>query len=346
LSRLFPLRFPNPGLEDYVTFSNPYVSTAKDTAVTDISDDGTQIKREEITIYEFPVGTKLRLTDKAIRSGYTISNLLSSDGSEFSQTELTLSAASTRRTAYFANSASDPKGFRIYLRPVNTTVAFNDVKEGEFYHNAVQWAVKYGVTSGTSATTFSPNKTCTIAQIITFLWRANGCPEPFEDDGSSDIAQDSFYYDAVRWAKEYGLIEGTVFDPNAPCTRSMVVTYLWKLSGMPDAGSSKFTDVPADAAYAQAVAWAVERGITSGTSKTTFSPDSTCKRGQIVTFLYRAMGDSSSSEVTSTAPAEQSSSGQPHPNGGITLEEILKNRPDAWLDEDGMLHIPETIYVN
>ena len=153
----------------------------------------------------------------------------------------------------------------------------------------LEWAVENGVTTGTSATTFSPDATCTTGQIITFLWRANGSPSvsgvtPFDDVSSSD-----YYYQAALWAKEEGLVSGSAFQGNTPCTRAATVTYLWKLADQPSVGTSKFTDVPNNADYAQAVAWAVQEGITSGTGNNAFSPNAICTRGHIVTFIYRDM---------------------------------------------------------
>lgn len=329
---------------------------------------------------------------------------------------------------------------------------FTDVKAGAYYANAVKWAVDRKITSGTSATTFSPDKTCTVAEILTFLWNANGRPEPTGRNPFSDISSGSYYYKAAVWAADKGLVSGSRLNPGAPCTRAMVVEYLWKLAGSPEVKSSgynaqtitgiidgkpcsiefsaanmketkvylayldedtlyddvpridgtyevvtlvnirpesrvtikgvdslhiftfiptydlgydspllkdknsflwslggdewtyrlvggtygkngtynylfdlyardvavlldnqlkdrnenryllvngpasistdltSFTDVPSSAAYAQAVAWAVEKGVTAGKSDTTFAPDATCTRGEIVTFLYRAMG--------------------------------------------------------
>ncbi len=165
---------------------------------------------------------------------------------------------------------------------------FSDVKTGSYCADAVVWAVEKGITNGTTATTFSPNATCTTAQILTFLWRANGSPEMSGTNPFSDVAPGSFCYEAALWAAKKGLVSGSTFNGNAPCTRAATVTYLWKLAGKP-AGSANFSDVPAGASYAQAAAWAVREGITTGTTATTFSPNSTCTRGQIVTFLYRDM---------------------------------------------------------
>lgn len=162
---------------------------------------------------------------------------------------------------------------------------FTDVAADAYYADAVRWAVDKGVTAGTSATTFSPDDICTTAQILTFLWRANGSPAPAGRHAAVPAGQ--YYSDAVNWAYESGLISGSAFVADDPCTRSATVTYLWKLAGSPAADAAAFTNVPADAEYAQAVAWAVKEGVTAGTGAATFSPGSTCTRAQIVTFLYR-----------------------------------------------------------
>ena len=166
---------------------------------------------------------------------------------------------------------------------------FSDVKADSYCADAVLWAVEKGITNGTTATTFSPNATCTTAQILTFLWRANGSPEMTGANPFSDVVPGSFCYEAALWAAKEGLVSGSTFNGNAPCTRAATVTYLWKLAGKPTVGTANFSDVSADADYAQAVAWAVREGITNGTTATTFSPSNTCTRGQIVTFLHRDM---------------------------------------------------------
>ncbi len=158
---------------------------------------------------------------------------------------------------------------------------FTDVKTNEYFYQPVQWAVERKITSGTSKTAFSPNSTCTTGQILTFLWRTMGEPAP-----EQAVSGTEYYAQPLQWAREQGLVSDDQV-PDAPCTRADVVTYLWKLAGSPAAAGSAFADVAADADYAQAVAWAVEHGITTGTGETTFSPDKTCTRGQIVTFLYR-----------------------------------------------------------
>ena len=175
-------------------------------------------------------------------------------------------------------------------KPAVTTVGgFSDVLESDYFAQPVLWAVERNITNGTSATTFSPNSPCTQAQILTFIWRAEGSPEPAGTVEAEGFDGTEYYYKAALWAAEQGMIEGE-FDPGTLCTRSMAVTYLWKQAGSPAvAATASFTDVPAGAAYAQAVAWALEKGITNGTSATTFGPDASCSRGQIMTFLYRAL---------------------------------------------------------
>ena len=165
---------------------------------------------------------------------------------------------------------------------------FSDVAANAYYANAVKWAVEKGITAGTSPTTFSPDNTCTTAQILTFLWRAKGSPEPSIQNPFTDVKESDYFYKAAVWAYEKGMVDGSSFGGNNPCTRSATVAYLWILSGRPFAVTKvDFSDIPANANYADAVVWAVEDGITAGTSATTFGPDATCTRGQIATFLYR-----------------------------------------------------------
>lgn len=206
----------------------------------------------------------------------------------FDSTELNFSFLHKAMTSHV-----DPNGYDSDMTPDgNTTVnKFTDVATNAYYADAVTWAVGENITSGTTATTFSPNATCTKAQILTFLWRANGSPASTISSPFSDIPTGAYYADAAVWAYEKGLISGVTFSGDTPATRADTVTYLWKLAGSPDASPANFSDVPANAEYAEAVAWAVKEGITSGTGSTTFSPDVTCTRGQIVTFLYRAFAE-------------------------------------------------------
>ena len=169
---------------------------------------------------------------------------------------------------------------------------FVDVKTGDYFYDAVLWAVEKGITNGTSAETFSPEDPCTRAQIVTFLWRAAGSPVVNYAMDLSDVAGDAYYAEAVRWALSEGITTGTSadqFSPDATCTREQAVTFLWRAAGSPAvSGESAFEDVGADAYYARAVAWAAQNGVTNGISQTLFGTGSDCTRAQIVTFLYRA----------------------------------------------------------
>ena len=169
---------------------------------------------------------------------------------------------------------------------------FVDVKTGDYFYDAVQWAVGKGITNGTSAETFSPEDPCTRAQIVTFLWRAAGSPVVNYAMDLSDVAGDAYYAEAVRWALSEGITTGTsdhTFSPDAVCTREQAVTFLWRAAGSPAvSGESAFEDVGADAYYARAVAWAAQNGVTNGISQALFGTGSDCTRAQIVTFLYRA----------------------------------------------------------
>ena len=171
---------------------------------------------------------------------------------------------------------------------------FLDVPAGAYYEDAVVWAVGKGITSGTNATTFDPNGTCTRGQAVTFLWRAAGSPTPKTKlMPFPDVPVGSYYWNAVLWAIEQGITEGTsylTFSPNDSCTRAQIVTFLWRAKGNPAvSGNAPFTDVPPDAYYAAAVTWAEKNGITGGIGNGLFGSNNTCTRAQIVTFLYRAM---------------------------------------------------------
>lgn len=171
--------------------------------------------------------------------------------------------------------------------PETPSVDFTDVAADAFYAAPVVWAVEKGITTGTGNNQFSPSQNCTNAQILTFIWRAYGKPEPTIDNPFTNSIPEAYAKPAI-WAYEKGMVSGAVFDANTPCTRAMAATYLWQAAGSPTAPAAGFTDVPANAAYAQAVAWAVEQKVTTGTGTNIFSPDVVCNRGQIVTFLHRA----------------------------------------------------------
>jgi hypothetical protein len=165
--------------------------------------------------------------------------------------------------------------------------AFTDVPDDSYYADAVAWAVDQGITTGTSSTTFSPTQDCTKAEIITFIWRSQGSPAASISNPYSDLSGSEYYATAAIWAYEQGMIDSKVFSGSTPCTRSMAVEYIWKNAGSPEGSKTAFTDVSASSSYAAAVAWAVQQGITDGTSTTTFSPNVVCSRAQIVTFLKR-----------------------------------------------------------
>jgi hypothetical protein len=169
---------------------------------------------------------------------------------------------------------------------------FTDVDQDAYYAEAVAWAVANEITKGTSETTFSPDDDCTRAQVVTFLWRYAGKPEPTTTENPfTDVEEDTDYYKAILWAYENGITTGTsetTFSPDETCTRAQVVTFLWRYEGeLTYEEAETFTDVAEDAYYAKAVAWAVHEWITKGTGDGQFSPDETCSRGQVVTFLYR-----------------------------------------------------------
>ena len=176
-------------------------------------------------------------------------------------------------------------------------VSFIDVADDVYYTEPVVWAVEREVTNGTAPYLFSPENTCTRAQVVTFLWRAAGSPEPTSGANPFvDVKSDAYYYKAVLWAVENGITTGTSadkFSPNSACTRAQVVTFLWRAEGKPAPVSTAnpFKDVNPSEYYGQAVLWAVENGVTTGSSADRFSPASTCTRAQIVTFLYRDMAE-------------------------------------------------------
>ena len=182
------------------------------------------------------------------------------------------------------------------LLPLSDIVTFTDVPANAYYADAVTWTVRNGVTKGTTETTFSPNASCTRAQAVTFLWRAAGSPEPASTRNPfTDVKSDAYYYKAVLWAVEKGITVGTTdttFSPNATCTRAQIVTFLWRDSGSEAVQTAvPFEDVKRGMYYYNAVTWAVKNGITSGTTATAFSPNNDCTRAQIVTFLYRFLGE-------------------------------------------------------
>ena len=183
--------------------------------------------------------------------------------------------------------------------------AFSDVETGAYYFDAVNWAVENAITEGMGNGLFQPEETCTRAQVVTFLWRLAGQPElESEENIFSDVEEDMWYTDAVLWAVENEVTDGMgdgIFLPGGTCTRGQIVSFLWKYAGRPAAAEdaeNPFTDVAEDDWFYDAVLWAVDEGITTGVTETTFVPGDPCTRAQIVTFLYRYAAEDEVPEVT------------------------------------------------
>ena len=194
----------------------------------------------------------------------------------------TMPASKVTVTAAFAEKKAEP---------IAPEKLFADVSAEEYYYEAVKWASENGVTGGIGENLFGANLPCTRAQIVTFLWRAAGSPEPKGMSGFVDVSADAYYAKAVAWAVEQGIVSGTsatTFSPDAVCTRAQSVAFLYRAFGEKVNKAAGFSDVSADAYYADAVAWAVENGVASGIGGGLFAPDQNCARGQIVAFLYRA----------------------------------------------------------
>ncbi|MEY8230887.1 S-layer homology domain-containing protein [Oscillospiraceae bacterium 50-16] len=226
--------------------------------------------------------------------GFEIAEL-SVAGSQGNTLELTGKSDTQYTFTMPASEVTVNVSFRPISAPTSPVRAsFSDVPSSAYYYDAVQWAVERGITSGIGNDTFSPDAPCTRAQIMTFLWRASGSPEADADTVFTDVSANAYYAEAVQWAVSNGITSGTganVFSPDAPCTRAQAMMFLYRAEKSPAvSGEVPFGDVSPDAYYADAVNWAVEKKITGGTSETTFSPEKTCTRGQIVTFLYAALG--------------------------------------------------------
>ena len=222
--------------------------------------------------------------------GYELDELIVTD-SKGNELDLTAKGSGKYTFKMPAGRIEIEASFRkIVVVPVNP---FADVNTGDYYYDAVLWAVDNGITSGTSAVTFSPDAVCTRAQMMTYLWRAAGSPSASAANPFTDLSAGDYYYDAVLWAVEKGITGGTsatTFSPNAPVTRGQTMTFLWRAAGSPVVSGSSFGDVAAKAYYADAVTWAVREGITAGTGPSTFSPDQGCTRAQTVTYLYARYG--------------------------------------------------------
>ena len=235
-------------------------------------------------------GTTVTLTVDPDK-GYTLETITVTDGSG---KEVKLTEKNGKYT--FTMPASKVTVKATFMEDNSMLNFFVDVPANAYYYDAVLWAAENGITGGVDATHFAPNATCTRAQAVTFLWRAAGSPAPKSSENPfTDVKDGSYYYDAVLWAVENGITNGTsatAFSPNATCSRAQIVTFLWRSQKSPAADTvNPFTDVATDSYYANAVVWAAENGITGGTSATTFSPNNDCTRAQIVTFLFRCLGE-------------------------------------------------------
>ena len=240
-----------------VTANRRYAERGDTVTITVKPDDG--FKLDDLTVTD-KNGKELKLTDKG-NGKYT-----------------------------FTMPASKVEIKATFVKEVETS-PFSDVSTSAYYYEAVKWAQEKDITGGIGNGLFGPNQPCTRAQIVTFLWRAAGSPEPKSMSSFSDVSADSYYAKAVAWAVENGITTGTgdgKFSPDATCTRAQSVTFLFRAIGKLVDSKAEFSDVLTDSYYANAVAWAVENGVTNGIGDGLFGPDNSCTRAQIVTFLFRA----------------------------------------------------------
>lgn len=271
---------------DYVTFDQSAVSAVNEGSL--------------YTYYSgYNYGGSVKMTDKFYYSATASQNALSDVAflaSRYAKTGETVYIPFTIYARYGTTGTGTRQLTGTVAIKIGQTMNFTDVKTTDYFYNSVKWAVGKNITNGTSSTTFSPYKSCTRAEIVTFLWRAAGSPEPtttrnpFRD---VNAVTHSSYYKAILWASQKGITSGTsttAFSPDQVCTRAQIVTFLYRYAGQPSGYySNPFKDVSAtsEASYYNAVLWAVGKGITTGTSATTFSPYASCNRAEAVTFLYR-----------------------------------------------------------
>lgn len=271
---------------DYVTFDQSAVSAVNEGSL--------------YTYYNgYNYGGSVKTTDKFYYSATASQNALSDVAflaSRYAKTGETVYIPFTIYARYGSTGTGTRQLTGTVAIKIGQTMNFIDVKTTDYFYNSVKWAVGKNITNGTSSTTFSPYKSCTRAEIVTFLWRAAGSPEPtitrnpFRD---VNAVTHSSYYKAILWASQKGITSGTsatAFSPDQVCTRAQIVTFLYRYAGQPSGYySNPFKDVGAtsEASYYNAILWAVGKGITTGTSATTFSPYASCNRAEAVTFLYR-----------------------------------------------------------
>ena len=271
---------------DYVTFDQSAVSAVNEGSL--------------YTYYNgYNYGGSIKTTDKFYYNATASQNAISDVAflaSRYAKTGETVYIPFTIYARYGTTGTGTRQLTGTVAIKIGQTMNFIDVKTTDYFYNSVKWAVGKNTTNGTSSTTFSPYKSCTRAEIVTFLWRAAGSPEPtttrnpFRD---VNAVTHSSYYKAILWASQKGITSGTsatAFSPDQVCTRAQIVTFLYRYAGQPSGYySNPFKDVGAtsEASYYNAILWAVGKGITTGTSATTFSPYASCNRAEAVTFLYR-----------------------------------------------------------
>ena len=282
-------KFSTFELSGTVTYVEPsYYSGSSSDPTYSVTVDKTENGSVTVSPKSASKGSTVTITVKP-DSGYTLETLtaIDSKGKEIQLTD----KGEGKYT--FTMPAGKVEAKATFMEDNSMLNFFYDVPNNAYFYEAVKWAVKNGITTGVGNDLFAPEQPCTRAQIVTFLWRAAGSPEPKGTAaGMTDVVSGSYYEKAVAWAIENGITTGTTattFSPDATCTRGQSVTFLHRaLKGTAPTTVNGFTDVAADAFYADAVAWAVESGVTNGTTDSTFSPNNGCTRAQIVTFLYRA----------------------------------------------------------
>ncbi|MBC5716343.1 S-layer homology domain-containing protein [Flintibacter faecis] len=253
----YPVSTPSKGGNGSVSSNAKNAASGSTVTITVKPDSGYQLETLAVTDHR---GNALKLTDQG-NGTYTF----------------TMPSGQVDVKATFTQAADE-------------TSPFDDVSKDDYYYDAVKWAADSGITGGVGGSLFGSDQSCTRAQIVTFLWRAAGSPEPKGAADMTDVPQDAYYAKAVAWAMENGITSGTGadrFNPHAACTRAQGMTFLFRSSKASASGTPAFQDVAADAYYAQAVKWAADNGITSGIGGGLFGPDNGCTRAQIVTFLWK-----------------------------------------------------------
>ena len=268
------------------TYSRPYSGSSSYDPTYSVTVDKTENGSVTVSPKSASKGDTVTITVKP-DSGYVLETLTVTDKNG---NELTLKDKGDGKYT-FTMPAGKVEVKATFMEDNSVLNFFYDVPNGAYFYEAVKWAVDKGITNGLSDTMFGPYESCTRAQIVTFLWRAAGSPEPKAASSFTDVPVSTYYAKAVAWAVENGITNGmteTTFAPNETCTRGQSVTFLHRVLKGTASGSANFTDVKSDAFYADAINWAVANNVTNGTSNTTFSPNADCTRAEIVTFLYRA----------------------------------------------------------